>query len=51
MLDIVDLYSGFVSGAAGVLVGQPLAVVIVRLQVSGLWMGVCVSAYLGVCLL
>ncbi len=36
MLDIADLYSGFVSGGAGVIVGQPLAVVIVRLQISGL---------------
>ncbi len=33
--DIADFIGGMISGAGGVVVGQPLSVVIVRLQTSG----------------
>jgi hypothetical protein len=34
--DIADFVGGLISGAVGVVVGQPLSVVIVRMQTAGL---------------
>ena len=36
--DTVDFVGGLVSGGLGVVVGQPLSVVIVRMQTAGTWL-------------